>query len=162
MANNCNSFSPKGFLDRQETVTGQYFSFHVFLLQNHLANWHLADWCLADWRLADWRLADRHLADWHLADWRWFGRCSCASVIFDSVHMCRPNVSRPIGVWPKVAGPYFFFKIKSFNFWNMILRPGNPYWRGRLNTVDLLPQTSLDQLLFILNLFLGQGRLTER
>ncbi len=26
---------------------------------------------------------------------------------------------------------------------------GNPYWRGRLNTVDLLVLTSLDQLIFI-------------
>ncbi len=29
-------------------------------------------------------------------------------------------------------------------------RPGNPYWRGRLSTVDLLVLTSLDQLVKIL------------
>ncbi len=26
-------------------------------------------------------------------------------------------------------------------------KPGNPYWRGRLNTIDLLVKTSLDKLL---------------
>jgi hypothetical protein len=30
------------------------------------------------------------------------------------------------------------------------VKPGNPYWRGRLSTVDLLALTSLDQLLFIM------------
>ncbi len=31
--------------------------------------------------------------------------------------------------------------------------PGNPYWRGRISTVDLLVQTTLDHSLFILNIW---------
>ncbi len=31
-----------------------------------------------------------------------------------------------------------------------LLKPGKPYWRGRLSTVDLPVLTSLDQLLFVL------------
>jgi len=32
--------------------------------------------------------------------------------------------------------------------------PGNPYWRGRISTIDFLVLTSLDQLLLILNWFI--------
>jgi len=31
-------------------------------------------------------------------------------------------------------------------------KPGKPYWRGKISTVDFLVQTSLDQLLFLLEL----------
>ncbi len=33
------------------------------------------------------------------------------------------------------------------------VKPGNPYWKGTLSTVDLLELTSLDQLLLILRTF---------
>jgi hypothetical protein len=63
-------------------------------------------------------------------------------------------------------------KTKLFYFFNLLLKlkrpsrnwkpllarsqlnaePGKPYWRGKLNTVDLLVLTSLYQLLFILKI----------
>ncbi len=43
---------------------------------------------------------------------------------------------------------------------------GNPYWRGRLSTVDLLVLTSLDRVLFILKILFNflkkQATLTRR
>ena len=46
-----------------------------------------------------------------------------------------------------------------FTFVSLLLAwlviPGKPYWRGRLSTVDLLILTSLDQLIFILKVFIG-------
>jgi hypothetical protein len=42
----------------------------------------------------------------------------------------------------------------------MYLKPGKPYWREKLSTNDLQVLTSLDQLLFVMKLYLGQLQLT--
>jgi len=49
-------------------------------------------------------------------------------------------------------------KTKSYRVFTIIYNKnviiaGNPYWRGRLSTLDLLVQTSLDQVLLILQTF---------
>jgi hypothetical protein len=42
----------------------------------------------------------------------------------------------------------------SVVFGNPLHTAGKPYWRGKSSTVNLLVLTSLDQLIFILNIFL--------
>jgi hypothetical protein len=43
-----------------------------------------------------------------------------------------------------------------------IATTGNPYWRGRINTMDLLVLTFLEQVFFITNFFRKQATLTRR
>jgi hypothetical protein len=42
-----------------------------------------------------------------------------------------------------------------------MVESGNPYWRGRISTVDLLVPSSSDQLLFILKLLNEEVNCTE-
>jgi hypothetical protein len=66
-----------------------------------------------------------------------------------------------------LPGLVFTLRVTSLHLIKIPLsRPGNPYWRGKLGTVDLLVQPNLDQLLLILKtffvLFTKQATLTRK
>ncbi len=84
------------------------------------------------------------------------------SLLAKTVGSIVPWLRLPYLPWPHSTNRIISFGI-VLHRWS---RPGNPYWRGRLSTVDLLALTSLDQQLFTLRIlftfFTNQATSTRR
>jgi hypothetical protein len=105
-------------------------------------------------------------------NWVFNSRCRCAS-LYLSTRIASKNPNSKLKTWPKttlrlspichlpppptdvkVSGVEYLQNFAVLLKSDLNVQPGNPYWRGRISTVNLFVLTSLYQLIFVLKILL--------